>query len=46
MGELRYWPNKTAFIREAVMEKLDKHRKELEARRGAAEGAGEKRGVE
>ena len=27
--ELGYWPTKTAFIREAVMEK---HRKELEAR--------------
>ena len=42
VGELGYWPNKTAFIREAVMEKLDKHRKELEARRGGAEGAGDK----
>lgn len=31
--ELGYWPTKTAFIREAVMEKLEKHRKELEARR-------------
>jgi Arc/MetJ-type ribon-helix-helix transcriptional regulator len=31
--ELGYWPTKTSFIREAVMEKLEKHRKELEARR-------------
>ena len=31
--ELGYWPTKTAFIREAVVEKLDKHSKELEARR-------------
>ncbi|RLI46842.1 hypothetical protein DRO69_02210 [Candidatus Bathyarchaeota archaeon] len=31
--ELGYWPTKTAFIREAVMEKLEKHRKELETRR-------------
>lgn len=30
---LGYWPTKTAFIREAVMEKLERHRKELEARR-------------
>lgn len=30
--ELGYWPTKTAFIREAVMEKLERHRKELEAR--------------
>jgi len=40
VGELGYWSNKTAFIREAVMQKLDKHRRELEARRGVAEGAG------
>jgi len=31
--ELGYWPNKTAFIREAVMEKLERYRKEFEARR-------------
>jgi metal-responsive CopG/Arc/MetJ family transcriptional regulator len=31
--ELGYWPTKTAFIREAVMEKLERHRKELKARR-------------
>lgn len=30
---LGYWPTKTAFIREAIMEKLERHRKELEARR-------------
>lgn len=36
--ELGYWPNKTAFIREAVMEKLEKRRKELEAK-GARESA-------
>ena len=34
--ELGYWPNKTTFIREAVMQKLDKHRREIEARREAA----------
>ena len=28
-----YWPTKTAFIREAVMEKLERYRKELEVRR-------------
>jgi len=31
--ELGYWPTKTAFIREAVMEKLERYKKELEARR-------------
>jgi len=37
--ELDYWPTKTAFIREACLEKMEKHRKELEARRRAeAEG--------
>jgi len=28
-----YWPTKTAFIREACLEKIEKYRKELEARR-------------
>ena len=31
--ELGYWPTKTTFIREACLEKLERHRKELEARR-------------
>jgi Arc/MetJ-type ribon-helix-helix transcriptional regulator len=31
--QLGYWPNKTSFIREAVMEKMEKHRKELETRK-------------
>jgi len=31
---LGYWPTKTAFIREAVMEKLERYKKELEVRRG------------
>jgi len=35
--ELGYWPTKTAFIREACLEKLEKHRRELEARRLAEE---------
>ena len=26
-----YWPTKTDFIREAVLEKLEKYRKELDA---------------
>lgn len=30
--ELGYWPTKTAFIREAVMEKLERYMKELEVR--------------
>jgi metal-responsive CopG/Arc/MetJ family transcriptional regulator len=28
IDELGYWPTKTAFVREASLEKLDKHRKE------------------
>ena len=31
--ELKYWPTKTAFIREACLQKLERYRKELEARR-------------
>lgn len=31
--ELGYWPTKTAFVREACLEKIEKHRKELEARK-------------
>ena len=36
--ELGYWSEKTAFIHEAVMEKLEMYKKELKARR-AREGA-------
>lgn len=39
VNEFGYWPNKTAFIREAVMEKLERYRRELEARREVAEAA-------
>jgi len=35
--ELGYWPTKTAFIREACLEKLERLRNELEARRRAEE---------
>ena len=35
--EMGYWPTMTAFIREACLEKLEKHRKDLEARRLAEE---------
>ena len=31
--EFGYWPTKTAFIREACLEKLERYRKEIEARR-------------
>lgn len=27
--EMGYWPTKTAFIREACLEKMEKHRNEL-----------------
>jgi len=30
--ELKYWPTKTAFIREACLEKLERYHKEPEAR--------------
>lgn len=33
--ELGYWPTKTAFIREACLEKLERYRKELDARKGS-----------
>jgi hypothetical protein len=29
---LGYWPTATAFVREASLEKLDKHRKEVQGR--------------
>lgn len=32
--ELGYWPTKTAFIREACLEKMEKHRKELRGLKG------------
>lgn len=31
--EFGYWPTKTAFIREACLEKLERYRKLIEARR-------------
>lgn len=37
--QLGYWPTKTDFIREACLQKLEKHRRELEARRRVAEEA-------
>jgi len=33
VGELGYWPTKTSFVREAVVEKLERVKRELEARR-------------
>jgi hypothetical protein len=30
--EFRYWPTKTDFVREAVLEKLEKYREQLEAK--------------
>lgn len=30
VGNLRYWPTKTDFVREAVLDKLEKYRKEAE----------------
>ncbi len=35
--EFGYWPNKTAFIREAVMEKFEEYRKKIETSRNIAE---------
>jgi metal-responsive CopG/Arc/MetJ family transcriptional regulator len=31
IDELRYWPTKTAFIREACLEKMQRYKKELKA---------------
>jgi Arc/MetJ-type ribon-helix-helix transcriptional regulator len=28
VGELKYWPTKTDFVREAVLEKLERYKKE------------------
>jgi Arc/MetJ-type ribon-helix-helix transcriptional regulator len=36
--ELGYWPEKSAFMHEAVREKLEKCKKELEARRARENG--------
>jgi Arc/MetJ-type ribon-helix-helix transcriptional regulator len=33
VGELGYWPTKTSFVREAVVEKLERVKRELGARR-------------
>jgi len=33
VNELGYWSTKTAFIHEAVMERLERYKKELEAQR-------------
>jgi len=30
---LRYWPTKTDFVREAVLEKLEKYKRELESKK-------------
>ena len=30
IGNLGYWPTKTDFVREAVLEKLERYRKEAE----------------
>jgi len=32
VGELGYWPAKTDFVREAVVEKLDRCKREMKAR--------------
>jgi Arc/MetJ-type ribon-helix-helix transcriptional regulator len=31
--ELKFWPTKTDFVREAVIEKLERYREELEAKK-------------
>ena len=32
VSELRYWPTKTDFVREAVLEKLETYKKKLESK--------------
>ena len=36
--ELGYWPGRAQFIHEAIMEKLEKYKKEIEARREKSTG--------
>ena len=36
--ELGYWPRRAQFIHEAIMEKLEKYKKEIEARREKSTG--------
>lgn len=33
LEELGYWPTKTAFVRQAVLDMLEKYKQELELRR-------------
>lgn len=33
VAELGYWPNRATFVREAIMQKLNKHKKEIQERR-------------
>ena len=35
--EFKYWPRKTDFVREAVVQKLERYKKELEKRKQAEE---------
>jgi len=35
VNELGYWSTKTAFIHEAVMERLERYKRELEAQRAS-----------
>lgn len=39
---LGYWPSRAAFTREACMEKLEKHRKELREKESRASGSAER----
>jgi len=34
VAELGYWPNRATFVREAIMQKLDKCKREIRERRG------------
>jgi len=38
VAELGYWPTRATFIREAIMQKLEKYKKEMEWRKSAAKG--------
>jgi metal-responsive CopG/Arc/MetJ family transcriptional regulator len=46
VAELGYWPTRATFIREAIMQKLDRYKKEIETRKGMAKHLDKGRQIE
>lgn len=44
MKEVNYWPKKTDFVREAVVQKVERYKKELQKRKAVDETASEGNG--